>query len=159
MGGSEQWCAGKGLVGLLFDNGKIKKQFKPNFFPLNLRQNLTPHILTSSAITYTGCSSHYLLMTSPCSNAKPTKNGVNVLLDDGGIMRATHTSKLPIKALPYAGRQAHLFPALSSGALLSVGQLLCDHGCQANFNASTVNIIKNARLFYKAYSTQPMACG
>jgi hypothetical protein len=57
-------------------------------------------------------------------------------------MRATHTAELPIPALPYAARQAHLFPALSSGALLSIGQL-CDHGCQAVFNASTVNIIKN----------------
>jgi hypothetical protein len=82
------------------------------------------------------------MMTSLCSNAKPTKNGVSVLLLDGGTIRATHTTKLPIKALPYAARQAHLFPALSSGALLSIGQL-CDHGCQAIFNASTVNIIKN----------------
>ena len=81
------------------------------------------------------------MMTSSCSNATPTKNGVSVLLPDGGTMRATHTAKLPIPALPYAARQAHLFPALSSGALLSIGQL-CDHGCQAVFNASTVNIIK-----------------
>jgi hypothetical protein len=82
------------------------------------------------------------MMTSSCSNATPTKNGVSVLLPDGGTMRATHTAELPIPALPYAARQAHLFPALSSGALLSIGQL-CDHGCQAVFNASTVNIIKN----------------
>jgi hypothetical protein len=81
------------------------------------------------------------MMTSSCSNATPTKNGVSVLLPDGGTMRATHTAELPIPALPYAARQAHLFPALSSGALLSIGQL-CGHGCQAVFNASTVNIIK-----------------
>jgi hypothetical protein len=52
------------------------------------------------------------------------------------------TTELPIPALPYAARQVHLFPALSCGALLSICQL-CDHGCQAVFNASTVNIIKN----------------
>jgi hypothetical protein len=84
------------------------------------------------------------MMTSACSNATPTKNGVSVLLPDGGTMRATHTAKLPIPALPYAARQAHLFPALSSGALLSIGQL-CDQGYQAVFNASTVNIIKNGK--------------
>jgi hypothetical protein len=82
------------------------------------------------------------MMTSSCSKAKPTKNGVSVLLPDGGTMRATHTNKLTIPALPYAARQAHLFLALSSGALLYIGQL-CNHGCQAVFNASTVNIIKN----------------
>jgi hypothetical protein len=49
-------------------------------------------------------------------------------------------AKLPIKALPYAAQQAHLFLALSSGALLSIDQL-CDQGCQAIFNLSTVNII------------------
>jgi hypothetical protein len=85
------------------------------------------------------------MMNSSCSNAKPTKNGVSVLLPDAGTMRATHTDELPIKALPYAARQAHLFPTLSSGALLSIGQL-CDPGCQTFFNASTVNIIKNHKL-------------
>jgi hypothetical protein len=129
----------------VFDNDKKKKEFKPDFSPFNLRPNPTPHTLTSSAIADTGCSGHYLMMNSSCSNAKPTKNGVNVLLPDGGTMRATHTAELPIKALPYAAQQAHLFPALSSGALLSIGQL-CDHGCQAIFNASTVNIIKNHKL-------------
>jgi hypothetical protein len=82
------------------------------------------------------------MMTSSCSNATPTKTGVSVLLPDDGTMGATHTAELPIPALPYAARQAHLFPALSSGALLSIGQL-CDHGCQAVFNASTVNIMKH----------------
>jgi hypothetical protein len=100
----------------VFDND-LKKEFKPGFSPFNLRPNRTPHTLTSSAIAETGCSGHYLMMNSPCSNAKPTKNGVSVLLPDGGTIRATQTAKLPIKALPYAAQQAHLFPALSSGAL------------------------------------------
>jgi hypothetical protein len=120
----------------------IKKDFKPNFSPLNLRPNHTPHTLTTSAIAETGCRGHYLMMTSLCSNAKPTKNGASGLLPNGGTMQAIHAAELPIKALPYAVRQAHLFPALSSGALLSIGQL-CDHGCPAIFNASAVNIIKN----------------
>jgi hypothetical protein len=85
------------------------------------------------------------MMNSSSSNTKRTKNGVSVLLPDGGTMRATHTAELPINTLPYAARQAHLFPALSSDALLSIGQL-CDHGCREIFNASTVNIINNHKL-------------
>jgi hypothetical protein len=67
-------------------------------------------------------------------------------------MRATHTAELPIQELPHAARQAHLFPALSSGALLSIGQL-CDHGCQAIFNVSTVEIIKNNKSTLKGHRT------
>jgi hypothetical protein len=90
-------------------------------------------------------------MHSSCDNAKPTSNGVSVLLPDGRTMRAMHTAELPIQELPHAARQAHLFPALSSGgALLSIGQS-CDHGCQAIFNASTVNIIKNSKTILKGH--------
>jgi hypothetical protein len=99
-----------------------------------------PSILTTSAIADTGCSGHYLMMHSSCDNVKPTNNCVSVLLPDRRTIQATHTAKLPIQELPHAARQAHLFPALSSGALLSIGQL-CVHGCQAIFNASTVEIV------------------
>jgi hypothetical protein len=90
------------------------------------------------------------MMHSSCDSVKPTNNGVSVLLPDGSTMRATHTAELPIQELPHAARQAHLFPALSSGALLSIGQL-CDHGCQAIFNASTVKIVKKSKTILKGH--------
>jgi hypothetical protein len=82
------------------------------------------------------------MMTSPCTNQQSNANGINVLLPNGGTMTSTHTAELPIAALPLAARTAHLFPALSSGALLSIGQL-CDHGCTAIFNQDTVHIQKD----------------
>jgi hypothetical protein len=69
--------------------GKNSKEFKPDFSPLNPRPNRTPHTLTSSAIANTGCSDHYLMMTSSCANAKPATNGLSVLLPDGGTRRQT----------------------------------------------------------------------
>jgi hypothetical protein len=91
-------------------------------------------------------------MHSSCDNVKPTNNSVSVLLSDGRTMRATHTAELPIQELPHAAHQAHLFPALSPGALLSISQL-CDHGCQANFNASMVEIVKYSKTILKGHRT------
>jgi hypothetical protein len=87
----------------------------------------------------TGCMSHFLTMAGPYINALPAHPGLDVLLPRGAIMRSTHTATLDIPALPLAARHCHLFPALTSGSLISIGQL-CDHGCTAHFDATTVTI-------------------
>ena len=46
---------------------------------------------------------------------------------------------LDLPHLPPSARIAHIFPALASGSLLSIGQL-CDHGCTATFHTNTVDI-------------------
>jgi hypothetical protein len=51
---------------------------------------------------------------------------------------ATHTCLVNIPALPPSARQAHKFSELAH-ALISVG-LLCDHGCRAIFDSTTVEI-------------------
>jgi hypothetical protein len=57
-------------------------------------------------------------------------------------MTSTHQAHLPIPALPPAARLCHVFPQLTSGSLLSIGQL-CDHGCQALFTATHLIITKD----------------
>ena len=48
-------------------------------------------------------------------------------------MHSTHIGELPFPNLPAAARTVHLFPKMGR-ALLAI-PLLCDHGCQAIFEA------------------------
>jgi len=57
-------------------------------------------------------------------------------------MTATHTAKLDLPNLPKAARTAHIFPALGTTSLLSVGQL-CDADCTATFTEKTITITHN----------------
>ena len=49
-------------------------------------------------------------------------------------MHSTHIGQLPLPHLPAAARKVHLFPKMGR-ALLAI-PVLCDHGCQAIFEAS-----------------------
>jgi hypothetical protein len=132
---------------VVFDSGNIKKD---HFSSLTPRLHRSPPKITTSAIAGTGYRGHYLMMTSSCNNAKSTTNGISVLLPKSSTMQATQTAKLPILSLPYAARKAHLFPALSSSTLKS-SERLCNHGCKAIFNTSTVNVIKNKKTIMRGH--------
>ena len=103
----------------------------------------------------TGATAHFLqnpkleqnfIHTSiPVSNLTPTSSGIHVMLPNNETMQATHTATLNIPHLPIAARQAHIFPALASGSLLSIGQL-CDHGCSAYFDNKKLYILHNGRI-------------
>ena len=54
-------------------------------------------------------------------------------------MESTHEADLDVPSLPAAARKAHIFPSLSAGPLISIGQL-CDSGCTAIFTATQVTI-------------------
>ena len=54
-------------------------------------------------------------------------------------MNSTHTANLHLPNLPTTASEAHIFPTLASGSLISIGQL-CDHGCTAHFSATDVTI-------------------
>ena len=75
-------------------------------------------------------------------NVTPTTNGIWVRLPNGDRIQASHTATLDIPSIPEAARQAHVFPDLTSGSLISVS-LLCDHGCKATFDAEKVEISLN----------------
>jgi hypothetical protein len=87
----------------------------------------------------TGCTGHFLTMDGPYTNAQPSSPGLEVLLPSGATITSTHQAILDVPQLPQAARHCHLFPGLTSGSLISVGQL-CDHGCTAHFSAGTVDI-------------------
>ena len=89
-------------------------------------------------IADTGCTGHYLMTNAPTTNSQPTTEGITVQLPDGSTMVSTHTAYLPLN-LPPEACVAHLFPALTTASLISIG-LLCDYGCEAHFNASHVTI-------------------
>ncbi len=76
------------------------------------------------------------MMTGPYTDARPVSSGLGVLLPSGASITSTHQATLDLPSLPIAARKCHHFPDLTSGALISIGQL-CDYGCIANFTANT----------------------
>lgn len=91
------------------------------------------------AIADTGCTGHYFLDSTPCSNKRPTDNPINVQLPNGHHITSTHVAELPWEQLPEKARTVHIFNDLAANALLSIGTL-CDSGCKAIFDAETVRI-------------------
>jgi hypothetical protein len=77
----------------------------------------------------------------PYTCKRPATSSIAVRLPDGSNIHSSHTALLNIPLLPTAACRAHIFPSLSFGSLISIG-LLCDHGCQAIFTATTVTIQK-----------------
>ena len=61
------------------------------------------------------------------------------------MITSTHTALLDIPSLPRAARQAHIFPALSNSALLSISQF-CDNGFEAHFDATHVRIMRDSTI-------------
>ena len=79
------------------------------------------------------------MFDGPYTDLQPAAPGIAVRLPDSCLMHSSHTAVLNLPSLPIAARTAHIFPALASGSLLSIG-LLCDHGCHATFTATTVTV-------------------
>jgi hypothetical protein len=84
-------------------------------------------------------------MSGAVSNLTPAIIPVSVLLPDGTAIHSTHTGYLNLPQLPVAARLCHLFPHLTTGSLLSVGQL-CDHGCTAVFTQTDLRIHLDGQL-------------
>eukprot|EP00978_Attheya_sp_CCMP212_P035929 scaffold159185_cov28-Attheya_sp.AAC.1 len=75
----------------------------------------------------------------PIINSTPVSPGIFVQLPDGSLIESSHKSNLNIPGLPAAASEYHIFPALKSGSLLSIGQL-CDYDCDVNFNKLNVTV-------------------
>jgi len=64
-------------------------------------------------------------------------------MPNGATITSTHVGLIPpIPELPPAARTGHLFPELTTNALMSIG-VLCDHGCEAHFTESEAVITFN----------------
>ena len=101
--------------------------------------NRTP-LLSTHLLADTGCTSHFLTEHAhlPQQPAPP----LHVKLPNGEIMTSAGTMQLPIPSTLESAQKAHIFPALTSANLLSIGQL-CDDKCTATFTKEQLKITKN----------------
>lgn len=67
-------------------------------------------------------------------------------------MTSTHEGQMNILpcGLPADATATHLFPALTTHSLISVGKF-CDYGCEAIFNKEQVRIVKDERTILQGY--------
>ena len=80
-----------------------------------------------------------------------------MLLPNTSYMQSTHIGKLPLPHLPAAAQKVHLFPNMGR-ALLTI-TVLCDHSCQAIFEASGLVIKNKSTVCNVLTGTQDMATG
>lgn len=90
-----------------------------------------------------GCSGHYLGIScaEQLTEVQRDVSPVLVTLPNDTTMSSTHTGLLHIPGVSEGARRAHLFPDsdIVHFPLLSIGQL-CDDGCEAVLNATSVNV-------------------
>jgi hypothetical protein len=101
----------------------------------------TRHLLEQhqTAIVDSGCTGHFLLMTSPCLNKVISRNPLMVRLHNGATMEYSHTADLDIPGLTTATSKANVFPGMAHPSLLSVGKL-CDEDYIITFQKDTFTI-------------------
>lgn len=106
---------------------------------LSASNNTGPPLFTTN-IADTGSTGHFFHPDdADLINICPAHPSIPVTLPNGHIIHSTHVGELDLPDLPVAARIAHIFPDLSSGTLISIGQL-CDAGCTATFSATNVII-------------------
>jgi hypothetical protein len=95
------------------------------------------------AIADTGASGHYIQPHDPHKSNGTTQDSTTVGLPNGATLQSSPTNcTLNIPQLPYEARKAHLIPGLTHSSLVSI-DTLCDAGCKATFDRTTVVITKN----------------
>jgi hypothetical protein len=78
----------------------------------------------------------------PVHNKRIASAPIAICNPNGEVMYSTHTAELHIPGLPFAARQVHIVPSLSSQSLLSIGQF-CDAGCKVSFDVNSVTVSHN----------------
>jgi len=94
-------------------------------------------------IVDSGCTKHYIRQ-DPQLQEQTTDDPLDVMLPNGDLMSSSKSTTLNIPYSSTEGKKAHIFDALSSGNLLSVGQL-CDDGYKVTFTKDKVLFSKNAK--------------
>ena len=96
-----------------------------------------------TAITDSGCTSHYMCEAYHCDNIAPTgQNALTVTVPNGQSIKSSHTATLKWDHLPIKARKCHIFPHLKNKILLSIGQF-CDAGMTATFTEEILYIYKD----------------
>jgi hypothetical protein len=113
----------------------------------------TPAPTTSlPAIFDTGSTTNFETFDGKYSNIRELVTPYPIMCPNGTMMHATHEAELDFPALPIAARLVRLVPNLTSGTLVSFGQL-CDNGCQALFDKHSVTTFYDNRPVL--YGTRP----
>ena len=74
------------------------------------------------AVADTGMTGHYLTLDSPFTNKQKAVDPLPIQMQNGEVIKSTHTALLAHPDLPLQARQAYLFPGLTK-ILLSIGTL------------------------------------
>jgi hypothetical protein len=92
------------------------------------------------AIADTGASGHSIRPQDPHETNGTQQDSITVGLPNGATLQSSpNNCTLDIPQLPDAARKAHLIPGLTHSSLVSIGTL-CDAGCKATFDRTTVVI-------------------
>lgn len=105
--------------------------------PTTFPPTLGPSPIATIIIADTGSTGHFLSITAPYTHERPAPTPLIISLPDHTTRQSTHTADLTLPHLSTEACTAHIFPALGLMTLISIGQL-CDHGCVATFDATTV---------------------
>lgn len=94
----------------------------------------------------TGASGNYIRKNDAfiLDNINSTSTGLKVQLPDNSIITSTTEGNLPLHELPTAATKAHIFLAIKSASLLSIGQL-CDSNCSALFTKQDLTIFNTTK--------------
>eukprot|EP00978_Attheya_sp_CCMP212_P008992 scaffold21179_cov47-Attheya_sp.AAC.3 len=60
-------------------------------------------------------------------------------------MESSHTANFNLPDLPAKAGDCHIFPTLTSGSLLSIGQL-CDHDCEVTFTKANFTVHRESKI-------------
>ena len=108
-------------------------------FPLYSPQ---PHIIAKAD---SGASKHSFTPRDAqvLTSIETVTNGPRVNLPNGTIVQVTQSGTIPMhSSLTSTATKAHVFPAITSAFLISIGQL-CDDGCTIVLDKNTLKIYKN----------------
>jgi hypothetical protein len=109
------------------------------------------HHALSTAILDSGASGHYLTPFAKrhCTDIEHTTSGPSVQVATGTHMESSTRAAIPLAAaLSRKAQVGHIFDDLTSGSLISIGQL-CDNDCVALFSKYHVDIIKAGKVIIK----------
>lgn len=95
-------------------------------------------------IADTGTTGHFCEENSNVINIKHS-SGISAIQPDGAPIKSTKIASLGLPELPAAASEAHLFPTLAPGSLISIGQLT-DHGCEAHFDKTSMQEVYNRKI-------------
>ena len=104
--------------------------------------------ITSKTLPDTAATAHYLHpSTLPhCSHVAHNTSGPTVQVSNGHIIKTAFRATLQLSSkLSSKSQSTHVFKDITTGSLISMGQL-CDDDCVVIFTKSDVNILKHNKV-------------